>query len=176
MIYDDFEQLLLVDEQSRLALLAENEWFFHDTSVENMKSIRSTSLEPRDPGIIDPEALRVIDTTLGRVGRKVVCLKSIRSHVQGSLEPFATVVRLAIHKAHLPHRLGIDLSNTATKLVLGKIPRDAMPSVAFMRAVRETESFVSYDAIDASVLRVCPAGSGPQSDPAGWPVLTDTEH
>jgi hypothetical protein len=176
MIYDDFKQLLLVDEQSRQALLTENKWFFHDTSLNNMKSIRSTSLEPRDPGIIDPDALRVIDSTLGRAGRKVICLKSIRSHVQGSLDPFASVVRLAIYKGHLPSLVGIDLSNTATKRALGKIPPGTASSAAFIKAVQETESFVCYDAINASLLRVCPAGSSAQSNPAGWPVLTDAKH
>jgi len=54
MNYERLKQLILVGVEAREELFGKEEYCLHDTSVDNAWAIRSTFLEPRDPGVIDP--------------------------------------------------------------------------------------------------------------------------
>ena len=135
-----------------------------------MQNVRITELEVRDPGVIDPQLLHLIDQTLGRQARRMVCMKPATSPVGGS--SFGTQVRFALCRKDVPARIGMDWSNDATTLVLNKLPGDVPPTEAFVKVVAAAGSFASYDPVNRSLLRISPAAA-PNSDPAMWPRLVD---
>jgi hypothetical protein len=138
--------------------------------VRGVQNIRKTELRASDPGDSNVELLELIDRTLGREARRIVCLKPSTSSVKGS--SFDQQVRLALCGKDVPGRIGVDWSNLATLLALGKLP-DGMPATAaFVKVVEEAGSFASYDPIISSLLRISPAAA-PGSDPATWPRLVD---
>jgi hypothetical protein len=80
-IYARYKNLMLVEPPVRKALFGRHEWMFHDTPYEAMQKIRFTELEVRDPGVIDRQLLDLIDQTLGRGARSILCLKPASSPV-----------------------------------------------------------------------------------------------
>ncbi len=175
MNYERLRQLILVGSEAREALFRSEEWCFHDTSVGNAWSIRSSSLEPRAPCVIDPGILSAVDSVMGeRKGRQIVCLKTAGSATRGSAELFPCAVRLAVPKTCLSNRIGVDWSNLTAQLEIGKVKEGPVLDM-FIEVVTKSEVFACYDAIDSSFLRVCPA-SNAISPPATWPLLKEVDH
>lgn len=171
-IYARHKHLLLVEPAVGQALLDRHKWVFHDTSYDAMQNIQITELDVRDPGVIDPQLLDLIDQTLGRQARQMVCLKPAISRVAGS--SFGLQVRFALCRDDLPVRIGVDWSNDATALAQNKLSGDVPADEAFVKVVEEAGSLASYDPIQPSLLRISPAAA-PDSDPATWPRLVDVQ-
>jgi hypothetical protein len=169
-IYACYKTLLLVQPAIRQALCDRHKWIFHDTSYEAMQNIRITELEVRDPGVIDPQLLNLIDQTLGQQARRIVCLKPVSSPVAGS--NCGPQVRLSLCRKDVPVRIGVDWSNEATTLALSKLPAGMPAAEAFVSVVEKAGSFASYDPVQPSLLRSSPVAN-PGSDPATWPRLVD---
>jgi hypothetical protein len=100
----------------------------------------------------------------------MVCLKPSSSPLTGS--SFGPRVRFALSGKDVPGRLGVDWSNDASALALDKLPGDVPTAEAFVKVAEDAGSFASYDSVQPSLLRICPAAA-PGSDPAVWPRLVD---
>jgi hypothetical protein len=146
--------LMLVKPDVRQALLDRHKWVFHETSYERMWKIKITQLQVSDPGMVDTDMLSLIDQTLGRDARCVVFLKPTGSPVTGSSP--GDQVRLAICRDDVPNRVGVDWSSLATFLEVKRIPDSMQTKDAFVKVVEKAGSFLSYDPVASSLLRICP--------------------
>jgi len=80
--------------------------------------------------------------------------------------------RMALSAETLPFQLGLDWSHDSWRIAATR--KAGFPNwdnnQVLLNVVRGTGSIVSYDAVPASQLRVCPKG---RSDPSIWPMLSD---
>lgn len=154
----------------RAAVTRRYTWFIHVTSLEKLKSIRGSQLEPRGDANPPPE----VASALGDSGRNILCLHPLgaRLHPKGTKNPpFAS---LAIYFEHLPQKIGLDWSYS-WDIVVGRfaLHPDLTIDCFVSRIVREFGSLVSYEAVAAINLRVCTMGASP-TDPSCWPNLVST--
>jgi hypothetical protein len=170
MLDDRMKDLILASPEARQALIDRSPWYFHDTSIDAIKSIRVAKLNAKDPGAIDPDVLALVDATLGT--RAMVCFKPVGSPLYGSSG--GKQGRLALPSSLLPEKVGVDWSNTAYAFYLPKIPLHTPPIDTFLRLVKDMDGFSAYADFKPSDLRVCIEGQ-PLDDPTTWPLLTNAD-
>jgi hypothetical protein len=79
--------------------------------------------------------------------------------------------RLAVRSADLSDRIGFDWSFPYS-WSLANVLADQGLRAAFIEVARRAGSVVTYDAIPANRLLVCPKGLDGESDPASWLPLS----
>ena len=140
-------------------------YFTHETPRANLKSIRETGLEPRDPGCSSDDALI---TELGVTKRDMVCLHPVGScgglhSTQGG--PF---VLLAIKEVAVPAEVTLDWSFPGCwglAAVLGEA--ETSESQIFLEVVRRRGSVSAIGGISPGNLYVlCKAAQ--DGDPEIW--------
>ncbi|MPR09861.1 hypothetical protein [Microvirga tunisiensis] len=158
-------------ELARNALLNRFDWFFHTTPVGAIETIRTSGLEPRDPGARpDP----VVTEMLGPGGDRILCVRPRGSTVL-ALGKEGFLCQLAVEASDLPNRVGLDWSFPNNwhllDIYMKEYPEQGIGAI-FAEIARATGSVASYDLIPPTTLRIGPARLI-DPDPGSWPKLID---
>src|SRR5471030_1050752 len=158
---DPFLRELLTPEgmaDGHAAVVAAYEWFTHASEVRHFERIKANGLQLAWPdGAFD---VAEIIEAYGRAGQNIICVSiypkpSILLLNKGG----ASLFKMALHRDALPPRVGIDCTFGGTYAVASQLKRDNLERTRgeiFMAMVRGREIVISFDAIPASALQVCP--------------------
>jgi hypothetical protein len=156
------------------ALCRRYSWFEHAGRFDRYRSYQADGLQPRDP-YRDDDGSKTETTTI-ETTRLVVCLRPIDSF-QSEPKRGDRQFLMAVCSSDLPLRIGMDLSHTSTTDTATD-QRRLHPTWSnasiFIDLAHRLGTFVSYDLIRPSVIRVFADGSS-RYDPETWPLLVDTD-
>lgn len=155
----------------RYALVGRYGWFTHASRLRSFEQIQATGLQPRNPGGFDNEVIEL----LGAGSANIVCLQPYPKERVLHLATNEQAFKMAVSRDDLPRGIGVDWSfggwRQALCTKLREHPEWSIEQV-FLAQVRCHESFVCYDEIPASALRVCPKHAS-DKPPHTWPRLLD---
>jgi hypothetical protein len=173
----DFQDDILVPEEMaaiHAALRRRYGWFEHAGRFDRYRSYQTNGLQPRDP-YRDDDGPKV-ETTTNETARRVVCLRPIDSF-QSEPKRGDRQFLMAVRSSELPPRIGIDLSHasaTDTAADQRRLHPTWSNASIFIDLAHRLGSFVSYDLIKPSVIRVFAEGSS-RYEPDTWPLLVDAD-
>lgn len=160
-------------KEGHAAVVAVYEWFTHASTVDRFEQIKAEGLGLNNPGGAEEEVLHV----LGEAGRHIVCLSLYPKTSVMHLNKGAALFKMAVHRDALPERIGMDSTFGETYASAHHLKHDN-PSLTradvILAMVKDRDIVVSYDALPASALRVCPKVA-PDAPPWEWPMLADTD-
>lgn len=149
-------------------------WFEHVGRFDRYQSYRADGLQPRDPYREDDGS--ATPTTAIETTRSVVCLRPVDSS-QSKPNRGDRQFLMAVSNSDLPARIGVDQSHTSA-ISTAADQRRLHPTWSnasiFIDLAHRLGSFVSYDPISPSVIRVFAGGSS-MYDPETWPILAQTD-
>lgn len=164
--------------KARAALVAKNDWFFHDTPSSALIEIRDSGLRTSRPGGADNNLLLSCAVEiLGEEAHQILCLAPGNTTARLVLGKDGTKCRLALGAENLPHRLSLDWSFPDQLRIFESLrttqPDDPIEQ-AFAEAVRRTSSVAVYKVIPASDLHLMPEATS-IGDPRSWPTLASLD-
>ncbi len=154
----------------QIALPERYTWFTHDTSRDVLASIRKLGLVPQLVSGCPPEVLEYF----GADGRRIVCLHPIGTKLWPKSSKTVEIVRLAVHRRHLPSPRSLDWSYVWQLAgVLKKDHPSWTPAEIVTQVIEQRGSIALYAPIEATHVRLWTKGL-PYNDPSHWPALLDT--
>jgi hypothetical protein len=176
---DQFLRELLTPEgmaDGHAAVVAAYEWFTHASEVRHFERIKANGLLLGWPdGAFD---VAEIIEAYGRAGQNIICLSIFpKSSILLLNKGDASLFKVALPRDSLPPRVGIDCTFGGTYAIASQMKRDFPERTRgemFLAIVKDREIVISFDAIPASGLRVCPKAA-PGAPPWEWPTLVDTD-
>lgn len=164
--------------KAHAALVAKNDWFFHDTLASSLLQIRNDGLRPQRPGgATENLLLSCAVEMLGEEAHHILCLAPADATSQVVVGKDGMKCRLALRAENLPKRLSLDWS-FPDQLSVFEYLRANHPDVsvehAFVDAIKRTSSVAVYDAVPASHLHLLHEASD-ICDPRSWPTLASLD-
>ena len=154
-------------------LVAENDWFIHETPKDNLGIIRLGSLNPhiREDTIHFPSCKTKVITNQ----TSILCLKPIKSKVswRNVVGKGKITTALAIHKSYLPTMIGLDFTFPPHWNAFSVYLREKQinnPIDAALKTIYKNGVVISYASIKAEHLRV---QLDDNDNPENWPLLID---